>query len=209
MEIHPPERPLHSVKDVLLQLTIVTIGILIALSLEGLVGWRSDRALVREARARLAQEIRDNKRFVDDALKGLPALVEGHKRALVLIGDRLHHRKSTIQELQLTYSSVLLSDSSWRTAQATGAIGHMGYAEVQKYTDVYSLQAEAMRLQERTLDVAVAEAQRMEFEDLNELSDAELESWKQQVLATLSHFRAEGNIAKALSTSYAEALAKP
>lgn len=208
MEIHPPERPLHSAKDVFLQLAIVTIGILIALSLEGLVEWSHNRALVREARARLTQEIRDNKRQVDEALKAAPALVEGHAQALKLINERLAHKKPTIHELRLSYSSVLLSDSSWRTAGATGVLAHMDYAEVQKYADVYALQAEAMRLQQRTLDIAVAEAQQAEFQDLDRLTDSELQSWKQQVIALLSHLRAEQNFAKALSDHYRDALAK-
>jgi len=209
MEIHPPERPLHTFKDILLQLTIVTIGILIALSLEALVEWGHNRALVREARAKLTQEIRDNKRQVDEALQKAPALVDAHKQVLAWINERLAHKEPTIHGLHLDYSQVLLSDSSWRTAEATGVLGHMGYAEVQKYADVYALQAEALRLQQRTIDIAVAEAQQAEFEDLEHLTDSELQSWKQQVIALLSHLRAEQSFAKALSDRYAVALAKP
>jgi hypothetical protein len=206
MEIHPPERPLHSGRDILLQLVIVTIGILLALSLDSLVEWRHNLALVREAREKLAQEIRDNKRSVDSALKRVPELIEGHRQALQYIHERLAHKKPTIHAIRMSYSSVLLSDSSWRTAEATGVLGHMRYADVQKFTDVYTLQAEAMRLQQRTLDVVIAEAQRVEFERPDELTDDDLAGWKQQVLATLSCFRAEENIGQALSDAYQVAL---
>lgn len=50
MEIHAPEKPILTVKEAIAHLAIVTVGILIALSLEGLVEWRHHRALVREAR---------------------------------------------------------------------------------------------------------------------------------------------------------------
>ncbi len=60
MEIHPPHQPVLTVKEALVHLGIVTIGILIALSLEGLVEWQHHRHLVAEARENIAEEIRDN-----------------------------------------------------------------------------------------------------------------------------------------------------
>jgi hypothetical protein len=206
MEVHAPEKAPHSFKEVLLQLLIVTIGILLALSLESFVESRHNRALVREAREKLAQEIRDNKRSVDDALKDLPAVIEGHKRALRFINDRLAHRTPSVKQINVTCSLVSLSDASWRTAEATGVLGHMAYAEVQKYTDVYALQAEMMRVQQRTLDTAVAELQWGEFQSLEEFTPAELEIWKQQVLSTLVGLSFERSLDAALSAAYQEAL---
>ena len=39
MDIHPSQGPIHSFKDFLFHLLTVIIGILIALSLEGLLDW--------------------------------------------------------------------------------------------------------------------------------------------------------------------------
>jgi len=50
VEIHAPHGSIHSWKDLLIQLGIITAGILIALSLERVREWRHERALVREAR---------------------------------------------------------------------------------------------------------------------------------------------------------------
>lgn len=61
MEIHPPHGPVHSIKDILLQLLTITLGILIALSFEGMREWRQERVLVNEARENMLREIRDNK----------------------------------------------------------------------------------------------------------------------------------------------------
>jgi hypothetical protein len=63
MEIHAPDKPILTIKEAIVHLAIVTIGILIALSLEGLVEWRHHRELVQEARANIADEIRDTARI--------------------------------------------------------------------------------------------------------------------------------------------------
>ena len=54
MDIHPPSGPVHSFRDFCLHLLTVILGILIALSLEGLIEWRHHRSLaqLRQVRAR-------------------------------------------------------------------------------------------------------------------------------------------------------------
>ena len=49
MEIHTPDHPLTGWKETAKHLAIVTVGVLIALALEGLVAWADHRLLVREA----------------------------------------------------------------------------------------------------------------------------------------------------------------
>jgi hypothetical protein len=60
VEVHPPQSPIHSVKDFMLHLLAITIGLLIALGLEGSVEWMHHRHLVREAKENIAQEIHHN-----------------------------------------------------------------------------------------------------------------------------------------------------
>src|SRR5690348_13673367 len=62
MEIHVPRKAITSLKELLRELAIITAGILIALSFEGLVQWRHHRELVREARANILSELRENQR---------------------------------------------------------------------------------------------------------------------------------------------------
>jgi uncharacterized protein (DUF3084 family) len=71
MEIHAPHKPILTVKEAAVHLAIVTAGILIALSLEGLREWREHRSLVNEARANLLSEIRDNRKEVAAAVGAL------------------------------------------------------------------------------------------------------------------------------------------
>ena len=91
MEIHPPEKPIHTVKDFLLQLTTITAGILIALSLEGTIKWSHHRALVGEAKENLRQEILANKREIDKVQAGIPNLRKNEEAAIQFIADLQAH----------------------------------------------------------------------------------------------------------------------
>src|ERR1041385_4850584 len=68
MEIHHPEKPIHSKKEFLFHMLTVVLGILIALALDGIVTWAHHRVLVREARANIATELRNNKETIQKAV---------------------------------------------------------------------------------------------------------------------------------------------
>jgi hypothetical protein len=57
LDVHAPMEPIHSWRDIALHLGIITIGLLIALSLEGLVEYVHHRHLVAEARTNIRQEL--------------------------------------------------------------------------------------------------------------------------------------------------------
>src|SRR5271163_3820559 len=71
IDVHPPHEPIHGWRDFLLHLLTITIGLLIALSLEGCVEWQHHRHLVHEAEASLRTEIQSNAKGIPDALAGL------------------------------------------------------------------------------------------------------------------------------------------
>ena len=68
LDIHPPTKPIHSVKDFLLHLFTITRGILIALGLEGVVERAHHRNLAREAKTNLVREMTDNQRGLSGGL---------------------------------------------------------------------------------------------------------------------------------------------
>src|SRR5262252_5262667 len=68
MEIHPPEKPILTIKEAAVHLLIVTVGILIALSLEGIVEYVHHRTIVREAREIMRHEIEENRNELDKTL---------------------------------------------------------------------------------------------------------------------------------------------
>lgn len=61
MEVHVPDHPVTTWRQFFTHLAIVSVGLLIALSLESLVEWRHHRALVREARENVRREISENR----------------------------------------------------------------------------------------------------------------------------------------------------
>ena len=147
MDIHPVHGPVHTVREFFVHLLIVTLGILIALSFEGLLEWRHHRSLVREARDNLALEIADNKKTIDDDLPKIAASEE-----------QLKHTISVVQNLETTHSSpqgtlgsslpfTSLHATAWDAANRSGAVSYMPYSEVTKYTDLYELQQVFLDLQ--------------------------------------------------------------
>jgi hypothetical protein len=209
MEIHTPERPPLSVKEFGIQLATITIGILIALSLEGVTQWFHHRSLVREARANLASELRDNKTELDKVLNTAPESEKQLRTALQFIDDLLAHRKSEIHTLSLSYNLALLNTASRSTAEATGALGYMDYAEVKRFATVYDLQQQFNRLQDRLIEAWIPMLTPAQTGDPDKLGERALLEWRQQVLTSLSHLQAEAGLGKSLSAAYDKALEKP
>src|SRR6266581_3451689 len=149
MEIHAPDHPITSWKETAKHLAIITAGVLIALALEGLVAWADHRLLVREAVANLTSEIRANKKELDGMFSNIEKEQKELEHADEMAVMMLAHRLPDKMLLSLTTHSPELKNAAVTTGQITGAFGFMDYSEVRRYADVYDLQAQFMRLQER------------------------------------------------------------
>ena len=139
MEVHPPHGPIHSVKDFMLHLLAITVGLLIALGLEASVEWMHHRHLVREARENIAQEVRDNQQSLAGEMSALPNEKTQLEALLKVVSDRQNGHATRPSE-SLVWNNARLSDSSWNTAFSTGAVAHMNYGEVRGYSQLYALQ---------------------------------------------------------------------
>jgi hypothetical protein len=156
MEIHAPDKPIHSKKEFMFHMFTVVLGILIALALDGIVQWAHHRALVREARENITVEIEKNKEQIDAAMP------EFKQRT-----DALNHVIAAMQQLQKTHkvakgtqmfytmSNHDLYSTAWQTAATSGAVTYMSYDELRRYTDVYVTQQTYSKLQEQALDHTV------------------------------------------------------
>lgn len=208
MEIHAPEAPIHSFRDILLHLGIVTIGILIALSLEGLVEWQHHRELAFEARENITTELRDNRAELDTLLRRAPGAINHYTSAISVLKTRLvHHKPAGKNEITLAWEVITLGDSSWVTAQTVGALNYMGYAEVKRYAPVYSLQNEFLRMQQKSLDAAVASITLFSAGgDPDTMSDRDMLEEILRLQTALASMHAESQIGESLSKEYAKAL---
>jgi hypothetical protein len=210
MDIHPPQGPVHSLKDFLFHLLTVTIGILIALSLEGFLEWRRHRALVEEARTNLALEIRENRQLLE---KGLASAPDAEQRLSATIGAVEMYRKnrnSRPSTLNWSFGIFPLNTTAWHTAASTGAVGYMDYSEVKRYTRVYALQEQFMAIQERALDKWLDLQKwlgKMPPQDgLSKLTNGELSEIEDEASAALIHTQTEESIARSLVDEYAKVL---
>src|ERR1035441_4507065 len=118
MEVYPPHKPIHSIKEFLVHLLAITIGLLIALGLEASVEWLHHRHLARDARENIFQEMRVNQQDVVRQLNALPADEKRLDEILSLVDDAQHGRpQKPIGGFMWT--SVLLRDSAWNAASST------------------------------------------------------------------------------------------
>ena len=141
LEVHPPHEKVHGVKAFLLHILTITIGLLIALSLEGCVEWRHHRHLVKEARESLHEEIKANSENVVKALASLHQQQAALKHDVDVLNYIIKNKKTPEKaEMEIGYSIQSLRDVSWKTAQATTAIALMPYKEAQEYADIYATQ---------------------------------------------------------------------
>jgi len=138
MDVHAPMEPLHSWRDIALHLGIMTVGLFIALSLEGLVEYIHHRHLVAEAHANIRRELQENHSAAQDDVLRLQkniALQESNIKAIHFLHD---HPKGKA-DVTNTMSFNSMDDAAWRTARDTGALSFMPYDEVQRYSDIYML----------------------------------------------------------------------
>jgi hypothetical protein len=136
MEIHAPHGPIHTKKDFFINLLTITVGILIALSLEGLITWNHHRSLVHEARTNLATEIRTNRNTMELYLQELHSR---QKELAVVVStmQELQQKRAVPTNLKMSYTFHTFDSAAWHTANTSGAVTYMGYDELQRYTDIY------------------------------------------------------------------------
>ena len=138
MDIHAPTGPTHSFKDFAVHILIVTIGILIALGLEGArEAWKENKALT-EARHSLQEELRFNQgqltqdmQTVDQAAHDLD-IVMTHLPELTKAPIGL---RTQVQKLSL--GLYFFKTTAWDSALASRVVSHMQSQEFQRLDDVY------------------------------------------------------------------------
>jgi hypothetical protein len=207
VEIHPPHAPIHSIRDFLIQLLTITAGVLIALSLEGLLEWNHHRLLVREARATMTREITENKSALDRHLAGGNERAKDVDTSLQLANDLLKTKKSDIRELQLSFHAPSFSAAGWQSAERTGAVAYMEYADVQRYAKLYGFQdlydTQVRRVMERTVSTLATLD-----DDPHVAEPRDLERFREALLGLRGDLLFDAQLGEQLSKAYAEMLSK-
>ena len=204
MEIHPPGGPIHSLKDFLLHLSMIAIGVLLALGAEGLAEHIHNRHLVREAKENIIGEIRDNHQTLQDNLPKLASNEQNLKSLLETLTKFRFDRHVQVPDVTLDFNMLILDDSSWKTAGTTGALGLMSYAEVKSFATDYEVQDNVNRLSQQLTDYWLSMTALNG--DLSKLSDQQLDDLTHRIQLSLSHLQGLENICKSLDAEYGKRL---
>ncbi len=157
LDVHPPHESVHGWRDFILHLVTITIGLFIAISLEGLVEWQHHRHLAHDAEASLHAEIKSNA----DGMKGV--LGDLHKREATLKEDvriltfvAANGKFPEEKNMAIEFRIVTFDDVSWKTAQTTGALAYMPYDLARKYSGIYAQQEVLTATEQQAARDAVA-----------------------------------------------------
>jgi type II secretory pathway pseudopilin PulG len=156
MDIHPPGSKIHTFKDYCIHLSMVVLGILIALGLEG---WRENRVehtLVRHSIAAMRAEVEANRKRVEQAIKY-------HSESRQVLLDLQQQIEAALQsnprknasgtateetkERTLHVEIPTFNSGAWQAAVATQALAHMEYAQAELWSTTYAAQEQVRLIQ--------------------------------------------------------------
>jgi hypothetical protein len=155
MDVHPPHEPIHSVRDFFLHLFTITIGLLIALSLEALVEHIHNRHNIHEAQANLLSEIHENRTEIEDVLPFYPRQQQQIAILLNVLAEKDPATHTGVSG-SVGFNGATLSQDSYATAQIDGALALMDYGQTKRYASIYTLQTEFVTAQRSTFQLDAA-----------------------------------------------------
>jgi hypothetical protein len=140
LEVHPPHGPIRSWKDFTLHLVTITIGLLIALTLQAAVESMHHRHMVKEARANLRREIVENQKLYTENLRSLQAKMVELQQDIDQLRELRAGRTPEHFDLQWSFDWNGFVDSAWTSARDIGAVGYMEPEVVERYSGLYRQQ---------------------------------------------------------------------
>jgi hypothetical protein len=155
LDVHAPHHAIEGWKDFVVHLLTMSVGLLIAVGIEGCVELHREHKLVQEARATMREEIEHNSGQMKDAVVALKKqrdMMQTSIDALRRIQENPKDKEAQKATISADFSIVGLRDTAWKTAQTTGAMGFMPYAEAQRYSDVYGSQKEFLDQEDKILE---------------------------------------------------------
>jgi hypothetical protein len=207
MEIHAPDKPIHSKKEFMFHMFTVVLGILIALALDGMVTWAHHRVLVREARANIATELRNNKETIQKAVPEIQARQKQLQDVISTI-DQVEKTRKLSGKLGYGFASYELYSTAWKTAAVSGAVTHMEYEQLKDYTDAYDLQQDFLTVQSQGFTSVgnLAAAMRVLNQDITKVPQEKLEDIQREAIKILTIQNTLENVSAGLILAYDKAL---
>lgn len=205
MDVHPPHGGIHGWRDFFIHLVVITLGLLIALGLEGIVEWRHNRHLLHTAEANLRAELQENQNTLAGDMRFLDAAQKQTQSDLSIL-QAFRGTNHISGELKFNWTWRSLTSAAWDTARNTGAVALMNYDSAERYSDIFSQQAVVgSQSQAFVRDIYRTAAPLEGGRGLKELKPAELDSMianAQQTLVDIKYLR---DLSKGLAHLYEEA----
>jgi hypothetical protein len=209
LDVHPVHGKMAGFKDFLLHLFTITVGLLIALALEGWVERLHHHEIRDQADTDLRQEIGDNAKEIEESRGHILSEQENLKKMLPFFEARKAGKSYDAHGIQMGFSIGELQDASWKTAAATGALSYMEYGHVQRYAAVYQLQEKYSVMQDETNSEYLQLLSFLIYGfDQTKISPADAASAEADARRTLTHLVALEQIGTALGKQYEEVLAE-
>lgn len=156
LDVHPPHETIHGWRDFLLHLLTITVGLLIALSLEGCVEWQHHRHLVHQAEVTLDAEIRENAAGLKEESNLLHKQQESLKHDVLVLKTFLKSGKPPAHDsVEISFNIKIFKSVAWKTAQSTGALTYMPYSVAGEYSEIYNTQDELYVAQQQAARDAI------------------------------------------------------
>ena len=164
LDVHALSQRIHGLKDFSLHILTITIGLLIALSLESFVEGIHHRDTLNAAKDSMHGEIVHNAQQLTGIRTQIAAEEKTLDDDLVVL---LKFRDKTAdadghEKLDFTFESTQLDDAAWKTAQTAGAFTYMPYVQAQEFSGIYGVQDDFRKAQqqvnESVLDAAAVVA---------------------------------------------------
>ena len=207
IEVHPPDHAPHGVRDFLLHIFTITVGLLIALGLENFVEWRHHVHLKHQAEETMRQELRANQKDLNDVVAAIPREQANLKRIEAFLQARMEGKTFTVHSMQTGMTQVTPQNAAWNTASATGALSYMDYDEVQRFSSAYQLQAKFERFEDAALPPLLSIiASLATTQNPENMKPAEAEAVLKDVHLCMAHLYATKGLASDVNKVYDEAL---
>lgn len=139
MDVHAPHEPVHTWRDFAIHLLVVTIGLLIALSLEALVEHLHQRHLLHTAEANLHIELQNNRNLLAGDERQLNHTESELQQDIAILSARKSNPGIT-EPLNFDWTWNSVEASAWTTARDSGALTLMPYDTEQAWSVIYGQQ---------------------------------------------------------------------
>jgi len=209
LEIHAPDKPILTFQEAAVHLLIVTLGILIALSLEGIVEYVHHRTILKEARSIMREEIDANQKDLDQTIERMSLQKSDLVKGINIFSAMARGEKPDLGKLpyMLTLRAAEPHSAAHATAELTGAFAYMDYREVSRYAAIYDKQQRFLEAQSAAFREATEAFAWFEGRDLKAASATDLVVLTERLRQTLAAEAVASQSATSLQRDYRQFLA--